>query len=118
MSFVEDYVRWWVKYEKEEFDILLEWVKSIRGILKFCIRYMKIKVCIIYFFVFSKLEVIKELDRLYEEYVLVLVDKVSNNIVFVCKVYYYNCILNEFGINFIFGNYIYILIVFLKDEIF
>ena len=38
---------------------------------------------------------INELDRLHEEYVLVPADKACNNIVFVCKAHYYNCILNE-----------------------
>ena len=66
---------------------------------------------------FSKPEVIKELDRLHKEYVLVPADKASNNIVFVCKAHYYNCILNELGINSTFGNHTYTPTALSKDEI-
>ena len=41
-----------------------------------------------FFLLFSvKSEVIKELDRLHEEFVLVPADKIGYNIVFVCKAY-------------------------------
>jgi hypothetical protein len=43
--------------------------------------------------------VISELERLHGEFVLVPADKACNKIVFVCKAHYYNCILNELGIN-------------------
>ena len=68
---------------------------------------------------FQKPEVVKELNRLHEEYVLVPADKASNNIVFVCKAHYYNCILNELGItgNSTFGNPTYTPTALSKDEI-
>jgi hypothetical protein len=44
----------------------------------------------------------------YEEFVLVQADKACNNIVFVCKAHFYNCILNELGINSTFGDPTYI----------
>ena len=66
---------------------------------------------------FRKPEVINELDRLHEEYVLVPADKACNNIVFVCKAHYYNCILNELGINSTFGNRTYTPTALSKDEI-
>jgi hypothetical protein len=47
---------------------------------------------------------------------LVRADKASNN-VFVCKAHYYNCIVNELGINSTFGNPTYTLIALSKDEI-
>ena len=37
-------------------------------------------------------------------YVLVPADKASNNIVFVCRAHYYQCIINELGINSTTGN--------------
>jgi hypothetical protein len=37
---------------------------------------------------FSKPDVINELERLHEEYVFVSADKVCNKIVFVCKTHY------------------------------
>ena len=49
--------------------------------------------------------------------VLVPADKASNNIVFVCKAHYYNCILNELGINSTFGNRTYTPTALSKDEI-
>ena len=117
MNSVEDYARRWVKYEKEELDTLSEWIKSIRRILKSRIRHIRRKVRTIYPSVFRKPEVINELDRLHEEYVLVPADKACNNIVFVCKAHYYNCILNELGINSTFGNRTYTPTALSKDEI-
>jgi hypothetical protein len=70
-----------------------------------------------YPFVFHKPEVIKELNRLHEEYVLVPADKASNNIVFVCKAHYYQCIIKELGINSTIGNRTYTPTAFSKDEI-
>ena len=67
---VEEYARRWAKYENEELDTLSEWIKNIR-IFKSRIRHIKVKVRTIYPSVFSKPEVIKELDRLPVEYVLV-----------------------------------------------
>ena len=48
---------------------------------------------------------------------MVPADKASNNIVFVCKAHYYNCILNELGINSTFGNPTYTPTALSKDEI-
>jgi hypothetical protein len=48
---------------------------------------------------------------------LVPADKVCNNIVFVCKTHYYNCILNELGINSTLGNPTYTPTALSKDEI-
>jgi hypothetical protein len=72
--------------------------------LKSRIRNIKFRVRTIYPSVFSKPGVTNEVERLHEEFVLVPADKSSNNIVFVCKVHYYNCILNELGIYSTFGN--------------
>jgi hypothetical protein len=58
-----------------------------------------------------------ELERLHEEFVLVPADKACNNIVFVCKAHYYNCILNELGINSTVGNPTYTPTALSKDEI-
>ena len=74
MNSVEEYARRWAKYENEELDTLSEWIKCIRRILKSRIRHIKTKVRTIYPSVFSKPKVIKELDRLHEEYVLVPAD--------------------------------------------
>ena len=54
----------------------------------------------------------------YDKYVIVPVDKTSNNIVFVCKSYYFECLVNELGINSnTSSNTTYKPISFAKDEI-
>jgi hypothetical protein len=65
---------------------------------------------------FHKPEVVKELKKLHEEYVLVPADKASNNIVFVCKAHY-QCTINEMGINSTISNRTYTPAAFSKDEI-
>ena len=53
-----------------------------------------------------------------DKYVIVPVDKASNNIVFVCKSYYYECLIKEIGINNnTSGNTTYKPTSFDKDEI-
>ena len=40
----------------------------------------------------------RHLADLHDQYVLVPADKVSNNIVFICKTYFYSCLIDELGI--------------------
>ena len=94
---VEEYARRWAKSEKEEPDTLSEWIKAFRKLLKSRIYHLTGKMRTIYPSVFKKPEVVKELQRLHEHFVLVPADKSSNNFVFVCKIYYYSCLLNELG---------------------
>ena len=105
------------KGENEELDTLSEWVRSITRISKSWNRNIKTKVRTIYLSVFSKPEVINELEILHEEFVLDVADKACNNIVFVCKAHFYNCILNELGINSTFVNPTYTPTALPKDEI-
>ena len=49
--------------------------------------------------VFKDQEAVKCLSSLHDKYVIVPVDKASNNIVFVCKSYYFECLIKELGIN-------------------
>ena len=44
-------------------------------------------------------EAVKCLSSLHDKYVIVPVDKASNNIVFVGKSYYFECLIKELGIN-------------------
>ena len=83
MNSVEEYARRWTKSEGEELETLSEWIKSIRSLLKSCIHHLTGKMRTIYPFVFKKPEVVNELHRLHENFVLVPADKASNNIVFV-----------------------------------
>jgi hypothetical protein len=77
MDSVEDYARRWAKSEKEELESLQEWVKSIRSILKSRIKHVRSKMRTNYPSAFNKSEVIRELNRLQVEYVLVPADKSS-----------------------------------------
>jgi GTP1/Obg family GTP-binding protein len=116
MHSVEDYARRWAKSEKEELDSLSEWVKSIRSILKSRIEHVRSKMRTNYPSALNKPEVIRELNKLHEEYILVLADKACNNIVFVCKTHYHQCIINELGVNFTIGNRTYAPTTFSKDK--
>jgi hypothetical protein len=51
-------------------------------------------------------EVIKELNRLHEEYVLAPADKACNNI-FVSKIHHYQCIINGLDFNSTIDNHTY-----------
>ena len=60
---------------------------------------------------FDDRDVAAELAEIHEEIVVV---KASNNIVFVCKTHYINCLMEELGMT---GNPTYNLTVMSKDEI-
>ena len=83
MDSVEEYARRWTKSEGEELDTLSEWIKSIRKLLKSRIHLLSGKMRTIYPSVFEKPEVVNELRRLHDNFVLVPADKANNNIVFV-----------------------------------
>ena len=117
MNSVEEYARRWAKYEEEDVDTLSEWTKSVRGILKSRVKRLKRSIKTTYPSVFTDPEVIKELDRLHDHYVLVPADKAGNNIVFVCKAHYINCILEELGFNSSTGNPTYTHSSLSQDEI-
>jgi hypothetical protein len=95
MDSVEEYARRWTRSEGEELNP--EWIKSIQKLLKSSIHHLSGKMRTIYPSVFTNAEVVNELRRLHDNFVLVPADKASNNNVFVCKNYYYECLLNELG---------------------
>ena len=94
-----------------------EWIKSIRKLLKSRIHHLSGKMRNTYPSVFKKPEVVNELQRLHDNFVLVPADKASNNIVFVCKNYYYECLLNELGYTSTSGNPTYTRTNLTRDEI-
>jgi hypothetical protein len=71
----------------------------------------------IYPSVFKNTEVVNELRRLHDNFVLVPADEASNNIVFVCKHYYYECLLNELGFTSTSGKPTYTRTNLTKDDI-
>jgi hypothetical protein len=117
MDSVEKYARRWANSEGEELDTLSEWIKSICKLLKSRIHHLSGKMRTIYPSVFKKPEVVNELRRLHDNFVLVRAYKASSNIVVVCKNYYYECLLNELGFTFPSGNTTYTRTNFTKDEI-
>jgi hypothetical protein len=117
MDSVEEYARRWAKSEGEELDTLCEWIKNIRKLLRSRIHHLSGKMRTIYPSVFKNTEVVNELRRLHDNIVLVPADKASNNIVFVCKKYYYECLLNELGFTSTSGNATYTRTNLTKDEI-
>jgi hypothetical protein len=71
----------------------------------------------IYPSVFKNTEVVDELRRLHDNFVLVPADKASNNIAFVCKNDYYECLLNELGFISISGNPTYTQTILTQSKI-
>jgi hypothetical protein len=90
MDAVEDYARRWIKREvgqDSELESLSDWVRTIRSLVQG--RIHKLKNCVNSRpkTVFKDKKAVKCLSSLYYKYVIVPVDKASNNIVFVCKSY-------------------------------
>jgi len=66
--------------------------------------------------IFNDKNVVDNLTDLHGKYVVVPAEKASNNIVFVCKTYYTDCLVKELGINNNTVNPTYIPTSFSKDE--
>ena len=101
MDAVEDYARRWIKREVDhnpELESLSDWVRTIRSPVQG--RIHKLKNCVNSRpkSVFKDQEAVKCLSSLRDIYVIVPADKASNNIVFVCKSYYFECLIKELGI--------------------
>lgn len=91
---VEDYSNAWDKREDVELETLSEWVISIMYWIKR--RLHQLKHCVINWplSVFRYTEAEKCLSLIPEKYGVVLANKASNYIVFVCKSYYYKSVLS------------------------
>ena len=98
MDAVEDYDRRWIKREVDqdpELEFLPDWVRTIRSLVQGRIRKLKNCVNSRPKSVFKDQEAVKCLFSLHDKYVIVPADKASNNIVFVCKSYNYECLIKE-----------------------
>ena len=98
MESVEAFARDWTKQEEVEVDTLSEWVKSIRRLLQRRIYMVCRQINTKPKSIFRDPDVTKALAFLHDQYVPVPADKASNNIVFVCKHYYYKCLIEEVGL--------------------
>ena len=102
MDAVEDYARRWIKREVDqdpELKSLSDWVRTIKSLVQGRIHKLKNCVNSLPKSVFKDQEAVKCLSSLQDKYVIVPADKASNNIVFVCKSYYFECLIKELGIN-------------------
>ena len=82
MDACEEYARRWAKKEDVEVDTLSEWIKSIADVLKRRIRRLKHSVNTRHESIFSDPDVVRELSRLHENFVIAPADKASNNYTF------------------------------------
>ena len=88
-----------MKREGFKLDTLSEWIKSIGVVLKRRIRLLKHSVNTRPESIFSDPDVVTELSRLHENFVIVPADKASNNYTFVCKRYYVDILIEELGLS-------------------
>ena len=117
MDAFEEYARRWAKKEDVEVDTLSEWIKSIADVLKHRIRRLKHSVNTRHESIFSDPDVVRELSRLHENFVIVPADKASNNYTFVCKRHYVRILSEELGLNSLPGNPTYNLTDFSASEV-
>jgi len=117
MDSVEDYARQWAKREKEDVDTLSEWIKAVRSLIQIRIKKLNGSINAHATSIFKDPNVAKHLSDLHDEYVVVPADKAPNNIVFICKSHYINCLINELGIDNSLGNPTYTLTTLTKEEI-
>ena len=117
MDTCEAYARLWAKKEDVELDTLSEWIKSIGDVLKRRIRRLKHSVNTRHESIFSDPNVVTELSRLHENFVIVPADKASNNYTFVCKRYYVKILIEELGLHLLPGNPTYNLTDFSASEV-
>ena len=92
-------------------------MKSIRYIVKRRIRRLAHSVKTKHRSVFRDPDVVKELSRLHENFIIVPADKASNNYTFVCRRHYLNILKEELGLNTLPGNPTYTLTNFSTSEI-
>ena len=118
MDACEAYARQWVKKEDVELDTLSEWVKSIGEVVKRRIRRLKHSVNTRSESIFRDPDVVFELSRLHENFVIVPADKASNNYTFVCKRHHVDILIVELGLHSLPGNPPYNLTYFCALEVF
>ena len=104
MDACEEYARRWAKKEDVEVDTLSEWIKSIADVLKRRIRRLKYSVNTRHESIFNDPDVVRELFRLNDNFVIVPADKASNNYTFVYKRHYVSTLTEELRLNSLPGN--------------
>ena len=100
-----------------EVDTLSEWVKSVMSLVNRRIKVLSRIMSRRYELVFDDPDVVAELNELHQKFVVVPADNASNNIVFVCRAHYINCLVEELGMSTWTVNPTYNLTAMSKDEI-
>ena len=113
----EAYARQWAKKEDVELDTLSEWIKSIGEVVKRRIRRLKHSVDTRSESIFRDPDVVRELPRLHENFVIVPADEASNNYTFVCKRHYVDILIEELGLHSLPENPTYNLTDFSASEV-
>ena len=67
--------------------------------------------------IFKDQNVAEHLSLLHDKYVIVSVDNAPNNIVFLCKSHYIDCLIKEIGIDTLVGNPTFTPTTLTKEEI-
>ena len=106
----------WAKKEDVELDTLSEWIKSIGEVVKRRIRRLKHSVNTRSESIFRDPDVVLELSRLHENFVIVPADKASNNYTFVCKRHYVDILIEELGLHSLPGKPTYNLTIFFLHQ--
>ena len=97
MDVCEAYARQWFKKEDVELDTLSEWIKSIGDVVKRRIQRLKHSVNTRSESICRDHDVVHELYRFYENFVLVPADKASNNYTYVYKKNYVDILIVDLG---------------------
>ena len=100
-----------------EVDTLSKWVKSVMSLVNRRVSVISRTMSHRHESVFDGPGVAAELAKIYEKFFAVPADKVSNNIVCVCKTHYINCLMEELGMSAMTRNPTYNLTAMSKDEI-
>ena len=92
MVSVDDYARQLAKCEKEDLYTLSEWMKSVRSLIQVIIKRLNGSMSIHPTSIFKDTNVAKHLSLPHDKYVIASADKTPNNIIFVCKSHYVDCL--------------------------
>ena len=84
--------------------ISIKWIKWIGDVVKRRIRRLKHSVNTRSESIFRDPDVVHELSRLHENFVIVLANKASNNYTFVCKKHFVDILIKKLGLHSLPGN--------------
>ena len=114
MDSVEEYARRWAKKEDVEVDTLSELVRLVIKLVNRRVSVLIRTMSRRHESVFDDPDVAAEI---HEKFIVVPAEKASNNILFVCKTHFINCLMEELGMSTMTGNPTYNLTAMSKNEL-